>query len=273
MTETVPPPRSPRGATLLVGFGIAALLVTLASNGGGDSADGSAGADGCSPCGGEPCFDGLPMRPDNGTCCACPPAQWAMHEVDYPYLYAPPGLRTLRLYYELQPGQVDVDTVYGTPEHPLRMPPAYHAFPHDVVDGIHKDYRLGNVGPTGSIFNPLHGEVAFGYTAYDSWLTMGDNEGMYLIMNFSHIDFDQWTETQQLLAPRGVVGFMSDSSPPPVEPGSRVLVAQVSYNATARGPSGYATAWVGGSTNTSLRWSYAATWQWTIDSPRPPPYG
>ena len=176
MSDQASSPRTGKCGTLLVlGLFLAAAWFASTSEDAGSDGD---GAGTCPPCGDDPCFDGSPMRPINATCCTCPPEVWEMYENDYPYREHPQGLRTVRLYYEIQPDQAGVDMVYGTPDHPIRMPPAYQAFPYDYVNGAYLDYRLGNVGGVNPAFYVAHGDAALGYVIFDSWLTVGDISGI-----------------------------------------------------------------------------------------------
>lgn len=182
-------------------------------------------------------------------------------------MYPPPtGTRTLRLYYTLQPGEVAVDEIYGTAGHPVRFPPAYQAFPFPYANGIQLDYRLGDVGGVSPAFDGVN-DPLLGYPTYDSWLTLGDGWGMFMLsMYYTDIDFGAWTASHELLAPTGRVGFAPSAALPPSDPLLPVLIAQISYNASDRGPDGHATAWLAGPTDGGGRWSYAARWSWAIDS-------
>lgn len=229
--------------------------------------------EGCSVCATDVCFDGLRRRTINGTCCACPPApeRWEFYEGDYDYYYPPVGLRTLRLSYDLQPGQMAVDEIYGTPTHPLRFPPAYHAFPFRGISNAYNDHRLGNVGGVSPAFNVINGDPAFGYPTYDSWLTLGDGRQLYLsnidLVYETWSELVTWTDEVELLidsGPLAGIRYMPGFNVSTVGQQSPVLVAQVSFNATERGSEGVATAWIGGPTTNGDRWSYAATWTWSF---------
>ena len=221
----------------------------------------------CPPCDTTVCPDGLPGREMNHSCCACPPEGWAMYDDKYS-LYTPPaGTRTVRLYYTPRPGEVTADEIYGTTAHPMRFPPAYQAFPHAYAHGVQLDDRLGNIGGVNPSFNGIN-DYQLGYPVYDSWLTLGDDSGMYMMsMYYADIDFDGWNENRELLAPDGRVGFSPGAAPSAPSVSAPVLVAQVTYNASYHGPAGYATAWLAGPTTAGGRWSYAARWDWDIDAP------
>jgi hypothetical protein len=184
--------------------------------------------------------------------------------------YTPPaGTRTLRLYYTPRPGEVAADEIYGTTEHPIRLPPAYQAFPFAYANGVKLDDRLGNIGGVSPAFDSIN-DYQLGYPVYDSWLTLGDDLGIYMMsMYYTDIDFDAWNENQELFAPEGRVGFTSGAAPSAPSVSVPLLVAQVTYNASYNGPTGHATAWLAGPTATGGRWSYAARWDWDIDTPAP----
>jgi hypothetical protein len=257
-------PCGQRLACTVLSLGLLSLLYAVSS--GGHSVSGAA----CPPCDPAPCSDDRPRRQLNQTCCACPPTseRWEMHEDKY-YMYPPPtGTRTLRLYYTLRPGEAAVDEIYGTAEHPVWFPPAYQAFPYPYVNGVQLDYRLGDVGGVTSAFDGLNLNPQLGYPTYDSWLTLGDDGGGYMpSMYYTDIDFGAWTIDHELLAPAGRVGFALNAALPPSDSLQPVLIAQISYNASDRGPDGQATAWLAGPTDGGGRWSYAARWRWAIDSP------
>lgn len=225
----------------------------------------------CAVCAQDVCSDGLPRRQINATCCACPPpgpARWALHEGDYESYPPPEGLRTLRLSYTLQPGQLAVDEMYGTAEHELRCPPAYQAFPTRTVNEVELDYRLGNVAGASPAFDVVNGDPQFGYPSYDSWLALGFTEQVH--MDWIDVSADVllhlllWSEDRELRIDDGGVRFFAGYPEFLTEQPSPAVVAQLSYNATARGPTGSCTAWLGGPTVDGGRWSYPATWTWAI---------
>ena len=224
----------------------------------------------CPVCAKDLCFDNSSRRPINETCCACPPSpeRWEFHESQYEYYPPPVGLRTLRLSYDLQPGQLAVDRVYGTSDHPLRFPSAYHAFPHRSIYGAYNNVRLGNVGGVSPAFNGVNGDAAFGYPTYDSWLTLGDENQIYMNdIEWSGDMWSQlvaWTEATELLVYDGFIQYSSEFDVQTIGQQTPVLIAQVSYNATDRGPVGNATAWLSGPTSDGIRWTYAATWTWAF---------
>ena len=119
------------------------------------------------------------------------------------------GMQTLQLSIELNEMQGTVYTIFGNPDGPLTLPPAFQASPPMGVD-------VGGVNP--SYFSvSLEAEL-------DSWLTLGVTDGSLGDQITSvGIDFHRWNADNGLTVIDGAVFLMN----PDAAPGGSVAVAQI----------------------------------------------
>ena len=94
------------------------------------------------------------------------------------------GYDTYRIYLNLSDTSQNVYTLFGRPNTPLSLPPAFHVDPPFGVN-------IGGVNPTFFTTNPD--------SEFDSWITVGIDDGSNQnAISAVGIDFDSWTETTGL---------------------------------------------------------------------------
>ena len=107
------------------------------------------------------------------------------------------GFTTYRIKLHLGPDAASVYTIFGTEDHRIIFPPAYHCAAPFGVD-------VGGVNPA---FFEVASSDATGFAQYDSWLTVGITDGdTSNLLSSLGIDFRSWDEDHELLSDEGTGG-------------------------------------------------------------------